>query len=136
MSIDGTLFEFFIEPNVSKFLKIEETDEEDIILLRGIIGPSADKFVKNALKPFADSFPLAADLQGTAESAAFKKAVSLYKGYNNNTDAMELWKGMAQTDINELKTTLKASHAERTKLAVASQSYDTEDDILFSQSIR
>ena len=59
--------------------------------------------------PFADSFPLDADQQTTAVAAAFKKAVSIYKGYNNNVEAAKLWKEMAEDEIKDLENTFKAT---------------------------
>lgn len=135
MSVDGTLFEFFEEAPVKEFLKIKQTDEADTILLRNIIGPAADKFVKNRLIPFADSFPLDTDQQESAVSASFKKAVSLYKGHINNFEASKLWKDMANEEIKDLENVLKANHTGRTRIVSASKDYDTEDDILFSQRI-
>lgn len=135
MSVDGTTFEFFEEAPVNEFLKIKQTDESDVILMRNIIGPAADKFVKNRLIPFADSFPLDADQQESAVGVAFKKAVSLYKGYNNNLEASKLWKDMANDEIKDLENALKSKHTTRTRIVALSQSYDTEDDPLFSQRI-
>lgn len=135
MSVDGITFEFFEVAPVKEFLKIKQTDENDNILLRNIIGPAADKFVKNRLIPFADSFPLDADQQESAVGAAFKKAVSLYKGHINNFEASKLWKEMANEEIKSIEIALKAKHTPRTRIVISSQKYDTEDDVLFSQRI-
>jgi len=135
MSVDGILYEFFEEGPVREYLKIKSTDESDDALLRNVIGPSADKFVKLGLFPFADTFPLEADQHESGVSAAFKKAVGLYKLHNNNLDAAKMWDQLATDELKSLETALKAAHTGRTKMVIASQDYDTEDDILFSQRI-
>ena len=129
-------FEFFDLAMTKDLLKILQTDNEDDALLQGTIGLRAERLVTNKLTPYATTFPLDdVDDQETAISAACNFAASIYKKRNGNKDAAQDFKDAANEDINSLIVAFKARHKPRTRIAIASQSYDTEDDILFSQRI-
>lgn len=135
MSTDGISYEFFNLPMAKDLLKIKQTDDADNQLLRGTIGLRAERWVKNKLIPFADSFPLSQEEQEAGISAACNMAASLYKKRINNENGAKDFKEAAEEDINSLIAALQAKPTTRTTISVASMSYDTEDDILFSQRL-
>jgi len=135
MSVNNLDFEFFDLAMTKDNLKIKQTDSTDDALLQGTLGLKAERWVKNNLIPYADSFPLLQEDQESAISAACNHASSGYKKHNNNFEAAKEFKEEAKDDLNSLILALKARPTTRTKIVAASQNYDTEDDILFSQRI-
>ena len=133
MSIDGINFEFF-ELSMTKGL-LHIKDDKDDALLRGTIGLKAERWVKNNLIPYADSFPLSQENQESAIGAACNHAASKYKIHNNSFEAAKSFMEDAKEDIKSLVLSLKATPTTRTKIVVSSQKYDTEDDVLFSQRL-
>ena len=128
-------YEFFDLEMTRDILKIRPDDHKDDILLEGTIGLKAERWVKNNLVPFAESFPLDQEDQETAISAACNHAAAAYKKRNNSAELAKLYLSDAKEDINSLIIKLKADHTPRTRIVAASQNYDTEDDVLFSQRL-
>lgn len=135
MSVDGIDFNFFDLPMSKVQCKIKLTDDTDDALLRGSLGFNSDRWIKNALVPFVDSFPLTGDKLDLAMSATSKHVAYQYKQRNNNHEGAKEILASAEKDLADLIKALKALPTTRTKIVIASQSYDTEDDILFSQRI-
>jgi len=135
MSVNNLNFEFFDLAMTKDILKIKQTDSTDDALLRGTFGLKSERWIKNNLIPYADSFPLLQEDQESAISATCNHAAAGYKKHNNNFEAAKEFKEEAKDDLNSLILALKARPTTRTKIVAASQNYDTEDDILFSQRI-
>lgn len=135
MSLDGIIFEFFDLAMTKDILKIKQDDDSDDQFLSGTIGIKAERWVKNRLFPFAESFPLSTENQESAISAACSFAAARYKKHNNNLESAKSFMEDAKEELNSLVTLLKASHTPRTRIVARSQNYDTEDDTLFSQRI-
>ena len=132
-SIENINFEFFDLSMTKDLLKIK--DNVDDVLLRGTIGLKAERWVKNNLIPYADSFPLSIENQESAIAAACNHAASKYKVHNNNFESAKSFMEDAKEDIKSLIITLKANYTPRTRIVISSQKYDTEDDVLFSQRL-
>lgn len=126
MSVDGIDFEFFDLPMTKDLLKIKQTDSTEDAYLRGTLGLKAERWVKNNLIPFADSFPLAIEDQESAISASCNHAASKYKKANNNFDAAKSFMEDAKEDIESLIRVLKSRPTERTDLVVVSSDYKSE----------
>ena len=135
MSVDGLVYEFFDLQMTKDILNFKEDDELDDALLRGTIGLKAERWTKNNLTPYAAEFPLEQANQESAISIACTYAASQYKKHNNNLEAAKSYLEDAKEELASLIILLKASHTPRTRIVAASQDYDTEDDILFSQRI-
>ena len=113
MSVVGLNFEFFDLPMTKDLLKI--TDDQDDKLLKGTIGLKAERWVKNKLIPYEDSFPLDTEDQETAISAACNRAAADYKKRNSSFEAAKMFKSDANEDLDALILALKARPTGRTK---------------------
>jgi len=129
-------FEFFVLPMTKALLKFKDGDESEDALLMGSIGLRSERWVKNRLIAHSDSFPLDTEDQESAISAACNKAAELYKKHNNNTQGAKDFREAADDDMESLLIALRARPTARNKIEVASQTYDTEQDTLFSQVLR
>lgn len=135
MSINGINFEFFDIAMTKDLLHIKQTDSSEDALLSGTIGLKAERWVKNSISGFVDSFPLSQEYQESAISAACSFAASRYKRHNSLLDAAKAFMDDAKEEINSLIKALKAIPTARSKIVAVSKDYDTEDDILFSQRL-
>ena len=62
-------------------------------------------------------------------------AAAKYKKAKNNFDAAKAFMDDANEELKSMIIAFKSAHSPRTRLAIASQDYDTEDNILFSQRV-
>ena len=133
MSTVDLNFEFFNLPITKSILHI--TDNTEDAYLRGTLGLKAERWVKNNLSPYATSFPLSQENQESAISMACSYAAAKYKKANNNFEAAKSFMEDANEELKSLIILFKSAHSPRTRIVSASQDYDTEDDVLFSQRI-
>lgn len=117
---------------VKDFLSI--TDNKDDTELNNL-KLDADQDIELQLRPFADQFPLTKEFLNAARRAGMFYVVSCYKDKLNNEKAAERFMKKFESKMKSLKDALKSVPTTRTKIVSASQSYDTEDDVLFSQRI-
>lgn len=132
MSSNGLDFEFFDIAMTKDLLDI--TDDSDDILLSGTIGLKAERWVKNKLIPYADSFPLDKENQETGISAACNRAAAAYKKKHNNLEAAKMYREDAVEDIDLLILALRANPTGRTKRISVKTSFTSRR--LFAQTKR
>ena len=118
--------------DVKDVLGITDTNEDTLLNSFKI---DTNQEIEFRLRPFADSLPLTSDFFTYAKKAGVYYMVSCYKTKNYNFEAGNEFMKKFEKKLSFLIDALKAIPTTRTKLFMASQRYDTEDDILFSQRI-
>ena len=111
-------------------------DDNDDTLLNDY-GKKANRKIDNLIFGFQSTIPtlISSEITDELKQAAILDVARRYKIKIKSFESAKEYENDFDNIIESIKIRAKAEHAPRTRIAVSSQKYDTEDDVLFSQRL-